>query len=140
MTVFLLLWGFLRTSGSYSLTCKDEDTMVAHSDVFKYIGCNEGTREVLDCPSGSFFDVRSACCIGGNEIKIDEFCNSRQDGTYGNPWNCTTFITCANEREYLLPCPQKTIYNPVTKQCMWWVKNSCKQIECTEENDEEVSV
>ena len=44
--------------------------MVAHSDVFKYIGCNDGKREVLDCPSGSFFDVRSACCMGGNEIKI----------------------------------------------------------------------
>ena len=65
-----------KITASYSPICKDEDTMVAHSDVFKYIGCDHGKRTVLDCPSGSFFDIRSACCIGGNEVRIGKCAKS----------------------------------------------------------------
>ncbi|KAI9565819.1 hypothetical protein GHT06_009614 [Daphnia sinensis] len=47
------------------------------------------------------------------------------DGVYPNYHNCTTFITCSNGLQYVMPCPEGLIWNVNTSECDWPYNTEC---------------
>jgi len=63
------------------------------------------------CPSGQIFTPASGKCVSINSVNPKNFCDSRPQGNYRNPWNCHNYFTCAGGRTFDRLCSTLTTLN-----------------------------
>jgi len=106
-----------------------KDGRYAVRDVFNYLKCKNHKGKVKQCPAGKYFVAAKMKCKKGKK-DIDNFCLSRPDGNWRNPWNCHDYITCHVERAFDRPCSKLTTlnYDPEKDLCEYPRLFPCKQI------------
>ena len=96
-------------------------------DVFKYIFCKDGVSYSKTCQDNFVYWPGANQCVNISSQSKSNFCKSRPDGDYNDPWNCHKFFKCFQEYSYQFDC-QNLVFNPYTDQCVYKKDYVCRQV------------
>jgi len=90
-------------------------------DCGQYIACSNGYSNIMPCPPGLWFDVKTKTCEH-KELATNPFCSgfcaNKKDGFYPDQSDCSKYITCANRFAITMKCPNDYHYDVVLKTCV----------------------
>ncbi|XP_065682757.1 uncharacterized protein LOC100200012 isoform X2 [Hydra vulgaris] len=87
-------------------------------DVFAYLSCSLQQATFLNCSDNQIFDPNYSNCMDAGNYSLNNFCVGKTDDQYRNPWNCNSFISCANGAAYNMSCAlPNLVYDPYNKLC-----------------------
>ena len=98
--------------------------------VTKYVKCKNGAASIQLCKENEIFVPEKSSCLTTRESGfIMEFCRSRQDGSWVNPWYCHRWISCKDEVTANNPCPINTmVFDPDLAQCVPEDQYPCREL------------
>ncbi|XP_066915943.1 uncharacterized protein [Clytia hemisphaerica] len=123
-------------SNSYQ-TSKPEDaclTMVNDlyplRDVFKYLKCEDQVGTVIPCSKNYIFDPNIKKCVDIKTQYVKTFCANRGLDDWANPWDCHTYISCAeNHTTNVMACQDSSFhYDPYHDYCDYPGRYPCIQV------------
>ncbi|KAF5286934.1 hypothetical protein FQR65_LT12393 [Abscondita terminalis] len=121
-----------------------------HNDCSKFINCDHGKENVMDCGPGTLFNLKinacdhpynTECASWSNEFtpnddqvqegsSVDKTkpiqCPLDAVGLYPHPWDCAKFLNCANGQTFIQDCGPGTHFNPETLVCDFPHNVKCK--------------
>ncbi|XP_058465516.1 uncharacterized protein LOC131439033 [Malaya genurostris] len=115
----------------FDIICSpDHDDVLIHpSRCDIKIVCSTGQHILEFCPSGQIFDPETFQCVPGdinNCFPPENFCESRPDGEYAHPNDCSRFIRCISGETNELVCSEDEIYRAEVSFCVPGNPTNCE--------------
>nr|XP_047141712.1 uncharacterized protein LOC100197130 isoform X2 [Hydra vulgaris] len=105
------------------------DGNYATRNVFQILKCKNHKSSMVDCPTGEIYIPGDESC--SKNVNLDNFCKTRAEGNWQNPWDCHTFLTCHGQQTTVRNCSAPSVvlnYDPVTDVCEYPYQVDCVQI------------
>ncbi|XP_013786759.1 probable chitinase 10, partial [Limulus polyphemus] len=98
--------------------CECTNCVTPHpSDCSAYYRCKDGTRELVYCSPGLYFNKITKVCDHPKNVDCNHFVCPSKDGMFKNEFDCGTFWHCSHGIAYLKDCLSGLHWDEERQKC-----------------------